>query len=124
MFAPWTHTNPAKLVCAFTTSHVVTSAILFNGRVAAGTFFCICGNPVCCFGIVFAFFEPFSDEGTETGLVVGEGAAEAEAMATAAADGGDDMVELGWGDVTFNGVLAIWRGTPFKVVVVVDIRAV
>jgi hypothetical protein len=95
MFAPWTHTNPAKLVCAFTTGHVITSAILFNGRVATGTFFCICGNPVCCFGIVLAFFEPFSDKGTETRLVVGKGAAKAEAMATAAADGGDNMVELG-----------------------------
>jgi hypothetical protein len=124
MFAPWTHTNPAEFVRTFTTGHVVTSTILLNGRVTSGTFFGIGGDPICCFGVVFAFLEPFLNKWAETGLVVGEGTSETEAVAAAATDGGDNMVELGGGDVTFDSVFAVWRRTPFQVVIIIDIRAI
>jgi hypothetical protein len=39
-------------------------------------------------------------------------------------DGRDYVLELGGGNVTFYGVLAVRRWTPFQEVVVVDVRAV
>jgi hypothetical protein len=56
--------------------------------------------------------------------VVREGAAKAETVATATADGWHDVVELGSRDVTFHRIFAIWRRTPVEVVVVIDIRAI
>ena len=56
--------------------------------------------------------------------MVRQGAPEAETVAAAAADGRHDMVELGGRDVAFDGVFTVWCGTPFKVVVIVDISSV
>jgi hypothetical protein len=92
MLTPRPHTNPAEFIGTFPTSHMITSAVLFDRRVAPTTFLGIGGDPVGRFGIVFAFLEPSSNEWAETGLVVRQGAPEAETVAAAAADGGHDMV--------------------------------
>jgi len=103
---------------------MITTAVLFNGRVTSGTFFGVGRDPIRGFGIVFAFLEPFFDEWTGAGLMVGKGTSKAETMATAAMHGGDHVVELGGGDMTFDGVFAVWSGTPFEVVIIVDICSV
>jgi hypothetical protein len=124
MFTPRSHTNPAEFVGTFPARHVVTTAILFNGRIASGTFFGVGRDPIRGFGIVFAFLEPFFDEGAGAGLMVSEGTAKAETVATAAMDGGDNVVELRGRDVTFDGVFAVRCGTPLEVVIIVDVCSV
>ena len=124
MFAPGSHTYPAEFVGTFPTCHVVAPAILFDGRVTTGTFFRVGRDPIRGFGIVFAFLEPFLDKRTGAGLMVSKSTAKAEIMITAATHGGDNMVELRGGDVTFDGIFAVWCGTPFEVVVVVDVRSI
>ena len=124
MFTPRSHTNPTEFIGTFPTRHMVTTAVFFNGRVTAGTFFGIGRNPIRCFGIVFTFLEPFLDKRTCAGLMVGKSTAKAETMAATASDGGDNVVELGGRDVTFDGVFAVWRGTPFEVVIIVDVRSI
>ena len=57
-------------------------------------------------------------------MVVGEGTTEAEAVSAAASNRGDNVVEMRGGNVTFDGIFAVWRRTPFKVIVVVDIRSI
>src|SRR5271170_8043401 len=124
MFTPRSHTNPAEFVRTFPTRHMVTTAVFFNGRITTGTFFGVGRDPIRSFGIVFAFLEPFLDKRTCAGLMVGESTAKAETMAATATDGGDNVVELGGWDVTFDGVFAVWRGTPFEVVIIVDVRSI
>lgn len=53
-----------------------------------------------------------------------EAAAKAEAVATATSHGRNDVIECRGGDVTFNCVLAVWRWTPFEVIVVINVRTV
>lgn len=56
--------------------------------------------------------------------MVRKGATEAKAMAAAAADGRNDVVEFRGRDMTFYGIFAVWSGTPFEVIIVVDIDSV
>ena len=92
MFTPRSHTYPTKFPTTLATRHMITSSILFNRGITPGTFLCIGRNPVCSFGIVFAFLEPFFDERTETGLMVLQAAAKTEGMSAAATNSGDDVI--------------------------------
>jgi hypothetical protein len=56
--------------------------------------------------------------------MVGESTAKTETMTATATDGGDNVVELGGWNVTFDGVFAVWCGTPFEVIIIVDVRSI
>ena len=124
MFTPRPHTNPAEFVGTFPTGHMVATTVLFDRGVTSGTFLGVCWYPIRCFGIIFAFLEPLLDERTCAGLMIGQGTAEAETMATATTHGRYNMIELGGRDMTFDGIFTVWGGTPFEVIIIVDISPI
>jgi len=92
MFAPRSHTHPAKLIITFPTSHMVTPAILLDRGTTFRAFLGVCADPICGLGIILAFLKPFLDECAETGLVVRETTAETEGVVEATVHGRDNMV--------------------------------
>jgi hypothetical protein len=70
MLRPQPHAHPAEFVLALPASHVVTTTILLDGRVALGTLFGVCRNPVSCFRVIFALLHPQLDKHTRGRLVV------------------------------------------------------
>lgn len=91
---------------------------------ALGALLRIGADPVGRLAVVRALLHPLLDDWAAARAVVGLAAAEAERVVARAFDDGDDDVERAGGDGAFDGVLAVWRGAPAEVRVVVDVGAV
>ena len=123
MLGPNAHTHPAKLMLTLPTCHVVAAPILLDRGVAPRAFLSVRGDPVSSLGVILAFLEPFFDQRTRSWLMVRECAAEAEVVVIGALYGRDDPVEVSVLDGTINRIYAVWRWTPFEVVLVIDVRS-
>jgi len=55
VFRPRSHANPAELMFAFLTCHMVASAVLLNGTLTLCTFFGVSLDPVGSLTVVLAF---------------------------------------------------------------------
>ena len=97
---------------AFPASHVIATSILFYGRIALRTFFCVCRNPIGGLGIILALLQPLLDERAGCRLVVGKRTAETEAVFASAMDRWNDTAEFALFDTTVNGIDALRCWTP------------
>lgn len=70
MQTPVAHANPAKLMLTLLAGHMVAPAALLNRGMAFSTLLRVGRNPICCFTIVLALFEPSLGNLTSSGHMV------------------------------------------------------
>lgn len=102
---------------------MVATSVLLNGGVAFGAFFGIRGYPVRGFRIVFAFLQPPPYKRTCRGLVVVQGASEAELMPAIAVHRRHDLIKV----FLFHGALyrifTVRSWAPLKVLFIIDVSS-
>jgi len=108
MWLPGSQAHPAEIIAAgwILADHVIAATILLNGHIAFGTLLGVLGNPIGCFRILKAFFEPLFKGATAGRFMPILPTGKAKLMATFA-------VNRTWfGTNGLNGMGAIGGGTP------------
>ena len=101
--------------------HVITAAVLLDGRQTFGTFFRVGRNPVRSLGVILALLQPHLDQRTGWRLMIVQTASETETVLACAVHCRHNLVEISSFDAAIYGKFAIWGWTPFEVVFVVDV---
>lgn len=121
---PRTHADPAELVLALATRHVITSSVLLDRRLTLATFLGVGRNPIGRLGVVCTLLLPHLDQSTRRWLMVVLSASKAKVVTTCTRDCRYYGVKVMMGQAALDRVFTVGCGAPAQVIQVGNISLI